>query len=550
MTGNKKKTILVVDDSLTIRMSIKEQLEPEDIDVYLAENGKKCLDVLQHIEPDLILLDIIMPEMDGIAVCQKLKATHQYKNIPILILTTETDVENKVKGLNAGADDYVTKPFEIRELMARINVIIRNQELQKELRQANQKILEQQNSVIEEERLKVLLQMSGATAHEIDQPLTALLTHIDLIESSLDNPEDLMRNIASIKGLGKKISDIVKSIHNIQNVHQITAIGVGMSEPHDPSLNQYSTISILSVEGSDEDFLKIQLHLQEIENMVLKRAINIKQAIQCIESEPYDVVFLDHILPDGNAHDFFQFLGSKNLDIPIIVITGHGDEMIASQMIQAGAYDYISKERVNELTLKNSIHNALTKFHLKQEVKIAMQKMAQMAIKDELTTLYNRRYFDEALQRETSRALRYSNELILCVLDLDHFKRVNDTYGHQAGDMVLSRMGKMLKDNFRQSDLLCRYGGEEFGLIFPNTCIENAFKVCDRFRKELSQVQFDYKGSVFSMTSSIGISNLSTTKYKSPEELICRADKALYIAKGTGRNQVICYKDDHDPEAL
>jgi len=128
------KKILVVDDSLTIRMQVKELLEDNGLQVLLAENGKRSLAVLAKENPDVILLDVIMPEMDGIEVCRIIKSDEALKEIPILILTTVSDVENKVKGLNAGADDYVTKPFEVVELIARVNAVLRTKELLEQLK--------------------------------------------------------------------------------------------------------------------------------------------------------------------------------------------------------------------------------------------------------------------------------------------------------------------------------------------------------------------------------------------------------------------------------
>jgi DNA-binding response OmpR family regulator len=147
-SGTKK--ILVVDDSLTIRMQVKELLEDNGFQVLLAENGEMCLKVLEKETPEVILLDIIMPEMDGIEVCRRIKTDDALKEIPILILTTVSDIENKVRGLNAGADDYVTKPFEVVELIARVNSILRTKGL---LEQLKREIAERLRTEKEREKL-------------------------------------------------------------------------------------------------------------------------------------------------------------------------------------------------------------------------------------------------------------------------------------------------------------------------------------------------------------------------------------------------------------
>lgn len=216
--------------------------------------------------------------------------------------------------------------------------------------------------------------------------------------------------------------------------------------------------------------------------------------------------------------------------------------MIASQVIQAGAHDYLPQKRVSDQSLSRSINNALEKGRLKREIKLAMERIAEMSTIDDLTGLYNRRYFMEVLEREVARAGRYGSEIVLCMADLDHFKKINDTYGHPAGDRVLSEIGRMLKECFRQSDLVCRYGGEEFAVILPNTRIEEARTVCERLREMVAGYAFEYEAAQFQMTVSIGIAKLDGFESKTPMELVAKADQALYRAKGGGRNLVKVYR--------
>jgi len=140
-----------------------------------------------------------------------------------------------------------------------------------------------------------------------------------------------------------------------------------------------------------------------------------------------------------------------------------------------------------------------------------------------------------------ARAKRYETDLVLGMMDLDHFKQINDQYGHPAEDMVLSEIGKMLKEYIRQSDLICRYGGEEFAIILPNTRAENARKVCERFRAMVAEHQFEYHSMKFRITVSMGIASYSRSIDQSPIELIKCADEALYQSKEAGRNRVVAY---------
>lgn len=401
-----------------------------------------------------------------------------------------------------------------------------------ELRNANQKILEQQKSVIEEERLKVLIQLAGATAHELNQPLTALLGNIELMRMSKDDPAELARYIERIEKAGERISDIVKRIQTIRydetkSYSERTAI-----------IDLDQRLNILAVENIADDFKKIGNVLKDHTQINLSRASNMGEAMQVLKNGQFDLILVNHVLPDGDSLDFLKLMSKKGLEIPVVVVTGQGDEIMASKVILAGAYDYLPKELINEKSLSRSIGNAVEKFHLKKRGQVALRRMAEVATRDELTGLYNRRFLKEALKRELARAKRYGAGLVILMMDLDHFKEINDTYGHTVGDMVLCKVGRMLLESMRQSDLVCRYGGEEFAVILPNTGGEEARLVCERFREKVSKHQFEYNSSKFQLTLSIGITSHDSSRDQSPLDLINNADQALYQAKREGRNRV------------
>ncbi|MBN1843862.1 MAG: diguanylate cyclase [Deltaproteobacteria bacterium] len=444
----------------------------------------------------------------------------------------ETEWEGKSAFLTSLRDITNRKQMEVSLERA-------NQDLKQsmeESRTANQKILQQQKSVIEEERLKVLLQMAGATAHELNQPLMGLLGNIQLMRLNKDTPEKLAGHMDIVEEAGQRITDIIRKIQDIR--HYDTKPYPGGT----PIINLDQKLNIFIVEDSVEDFERIETILNTHTGITLSRATTIKDAVQLLDNGHVDLILLDHVLPDGNSLDFLRIMDEKVTGIPVVVITAHGDEMVASQVIQAGAHDYLPKERVSDQSLSRSINNALEKGRLKREIKLAMKKMVEMSTRDDLTGLYNRRYFMEALEREVARAGRYEFEIVLCMADLDHFKRINDTYGHPVGDRVLSEIGRMLKKCFRQSDLVCRYGGEEFAVILPNTRIEEARTVGERFREMVAGYAFEYEEAQFQMTVSIGIAKLDGSESKTPMELVAKADEALYRAKGGGRNRVKVYR--------
>ncbi|MBW1963125.1 MAG: PAS domain-containing protein, partial [Deltaproteobacteria bacterium] len=195
----------------------------------------------------------------------------------------------------------------------------------KELERANRQILNQQKAVIEEERLKVLLQMAGATAHELNQPLMALLGNIELIGLEKDNPKKVMERITKIEDAGKRIADIVKRILTIRHYEVKPYAGT------EAVVNLEQSINVLSVEDSDEDFTQIEASLADQHRINLLRAKDVKEAFRILAEVHVDLIFLDYLLPSGTGLEFMKKMQKKALDIPVVFITGQGDEMVASQ---------------------------------------------------------------------------------------------------------------------------------------------------------------------------------------------------------------------------
>lgn len=545
-----KTDILIVDDKQENLLVLESLLESPERNIVKATSGNEALGLMLKYDFALVLLDVQMPDMDGFETAELMRGSEKTRNIPTIFVTAVNKEQKYVfKGYKTGAVDYLFKPFDPDILKSKVKVFLdlhkqkkllekKTKDLEKtvtQLKRANKKILEQESAVIEEERLKLLLHMAGTTVHELSQPLTVLLGNIQLMMLTKDNPEKLSHHMNKVEESGQRIADIIKKMQSLRH-SDAKPTSSGSSPVYiDRKLN------ILSVEDWGDDFERIDKILKNYNQITLSRAITIKEAIKLLEKGSFDLILLDHALPDGNSIDFIKIMNKKGLDIPVVVITGQGDEMIASQVIQEGAYDYLSKERVSEQSLSRSINNALEKYRLKKEIKEGQNKIAEMAIKDELTGLYNRRNFLDALDREMSRAKRHKFDLALCMIDLDGFKKINDTYGHPTGDMALSEIGKMLQECIRQSDMICRYGGEEFAVILPNTHPEKARTVCERFREMVSHRRFEKNSSKFFLTVSIGFASFNHSEQDAPGDLINKADKALYNAKESGKNRVIQY---------
>ncbi|MDY6791960.1 MAG: diguanylate cyclase [Thermodesulfobacteriota bacterium] len=568
----KSVSALIIEDDPYIAQMIRRMLNKvRDISFELV-HADRLSSGLEHLQDEhfaIILLDLGLPDSSGIKTLNKVYA--QTSDIPIIVFTGQNDETLGIKAVNAGAEDYLIKgQTDSKALVRAIRYAVGRHQAKKalkkttahlkrtveKLKKANQKIINQQKSVIEEERLKMLLLLSGATANELNQPLTELMDNVELMRFEKKIPPELKKYMCGIEDAGQQIFEIIKRIQTIPQDNLASDDNDHSTQSHDKK------ISIMSVEKSDADFKKISNCLKTFIQLDLTRVKNIKAAITQLNNCSVDLILSEHFLPDGTGLDILQSLSDSKLEIPVVIISQLEDETIASEIINAGAYDYLPKNKISKKSLSRSITNTVEKFGLEREIKLAQEKLAemssleremkqaqiqlaQMSTRDELTGLYNRRYFIESLKRELARAKRYKRNLGFCMIDLDKFKNINDRYGHLAGDMALSAIGRMIDEHFRQGDLICRYGGEEFAVILPDTSLKNAMTVCERLRKKILNHKFKYDSSDFSISISIGIALYNNLVHRSSVELVSSADQALYRAKKEGRNSVR-YHPDHN----
>jgi two-component system cell cycle response regulator len=403
------------------------------------------------------------------------------------------------------------------------------------IKEANRAILEQQKTLVEEERLKVLLQMAGAAAHELNQPLMILLGNLEIFELVKDDHQEMLDLIPKIKKAGEAISNTVKKIQNVH--YDVTVKHDGKTD----MIRLNKDINILSVEDSDSVFNLIKTYFMKSNNMKLFRAKTIEETMYKIKEMEFDIILLDYDLPDGTGLDVLEKLNAENIDLPVIAVTGVGNEQVASDFFKFGASDYLSTANINRKKLFEAIHLTLEKYGLKKEIDQSIKIMAESSIKDNLTGLYNRRYFEDILKREVKRAQRYNSDLCCLVLDIDLFKNINDTYGHLCGDFILQEFSQLLEKNKRQSDYIFRYGGEEFVILIPQTGIQGAFQLAEKIRKSCQDKKLYFEGHCLNITVSIGVSSLDKQTTDKMTYLFQNADKALYKAKNNGRNCVEVY---------
>ncbi len=260
-----------------------------------------------------------------------------------------------------------------------------------------------------------------------------------------------------------------------------------------------------------------------------------EEALELLEKKSFHVVITDIILPSMGGLDLTKII-KKDKTSDVIVMTGYGDDYSYEEAINIGASDFIIKPvRLEELLLR--LKRVIKERDLTKERIRMMEKLQKLAVTDGLTKLYNSRSFYSQLETEVDRFNRYKHPLALLLLDLDHFKEYNDSFGHLEGDKVLVRFSQIIKSCLRANDTAYRYGGEEFTVILPETGVEEAGTVAQRIRAALEAEQFTPKaGKKVTITISIGV-----TEYQPKEELsafIQRADRAMYRSKQKGRNMV------------
>jgi diguanylate cyclase (GGDEF)-like protein len=295
-------------------------------------------------------------------------------------------------------------------------------------------------------------------------------------------------------------------------------------------------LKILMVDDSPEDREMYRRFLQQDQehHYVFVETDSGTEGVELYWREQPDCVLLDYQLPDLDGLAFLAELEHEKNEksIPVIMLTGEGDEAIAVEAMKSGAQDYLVKDAISRESLYLAVHNAMEK--------VAMfRQLVFLARCDELTGLYNRRYFMDRLTEEVLRSRRYGYPLCIMLMDLDHFKSINDTHGHLMGDQVLATVGHLLREAVRLTDIPGRYGGEELCVVLTGTPLDRAHIIAERLRQRVAEEEFrTTDGTAFHITCSIGLAQFRPDLLDITA-VLALADQALYQAKDTGRNRVV-----------
>lgn len=256
-------------------------------------------------------------------------------------------------------------------------------------------------------------------------------------------------------------------------------------------------------------------------------------------SSPVDIILCDLEMPRIDGFKFLSMLKARPdfRDVPVLILTGVNDRERKLKGLEQGASDYITKPFDHEeLVARVKIHLKIKK--LQDDLKRSNELLLEISNTDHLTGLYNRRYMMEVLVKEVQRSVRKGGNLSLILLDIDHFKLVNDRFGHLQGDIVLKQVASQLQKELRTYDCAARYGGEEFVAILPDSTLQESVFVADRIRLAIQGTAFEGALSPLHLTASLGVAYFSPEKSATVDGFIKQADDALYRAKANGRNRV------------
>ncbi|GAB4518022.1 MAG: PleD family two-component system response regulator [Parvularculaceae bacterium] len=450
--------ILVVDDLEPNVKLLEAKLSAEYFGVLTALNGEDALEIAHAEKPDVILLDVMMPGIDGFEICRRLKADPATSHIPVIMVTALDQQSDLVAGLEAGADDFLSKPVDDIALFARVKNLARLKMMTDELRLRDETVEE--------------LGVAANAANELEMIQGCNILVIDQDGSS-----------------SEKIESVLKDEQRV----------CAMDDP---------AAAMDLARTGDIDLFIVSFMLDAEDPLRLCSQIR--------------------------SHD-------QSRHTPILSVMQPNDNKRLIRALDIGVNDYLTRP-IDGNELRARVRTQLRWKRYTERLRQNFHQSLEMAVTDQLTGLYNRRYLANHLKAMSEKMKDTKRSAAILLLDIDHFKPINDKFGHDAGDEVLKEFARRIARNTRGLDLACRYGGEEFVVAMPDTDLNFAQMVAERLREDIADEPFPLSdGRTIDITVSIGVAVMDGRRDEdTPQAVIKRADEALYDAKNGGRNKVVC----------
>ncbi len=448
--------VLVVDDVVANVKLLEARLSAEYFEVLAATSGRQALEIAERGQCDIVLLDVLMPGMDGLEVCRRLKADPRTAHLPVIMVTALDQTSDRIAGLDAGADDFLTKPIDEIALITRVKGLVRLKMLTDQL----------------------MMRATTSTGIGLDEAL---------------DPK-------SITGLGGKVLIVEDSMATADRLRQ--ALAPHYSVDAEPDADE----ALFRAADGDYDLAVISLDLKKFD------ALRLCSQLRSL---------------------------ARTRSLPILTIVDPSDKARLLRGLELGVNDYLTRPvDKNEVVARAKTQIRRRRFddRLRDHVEMTIE----MAVIDTLTGLHNRRYLERHLATLARQAAEREKSLSVLVIDIDHFKAINDAHGHAGGDEVLREFARRVGKAVRGIDIACRLGGEEFVVAMPDTDASLALLVAERLRQKIAEERFELAGGngTVAVTASIGIASLQSPD-DTADVLLKRADDALYRAKRSGRNRVV-----------
>lgn len=579
------KTVLIVEDNVLNMKLTRSLLSLLDCQILEAGDAEEGLSLIRGRRPDLVLMDIQLPGMDGFEACRAIRKDFDKDVLPVIAVTALATRADEDKALEAGCNDFIPKPIDTKTFLEKVSDYIgipgerkipaldRRAGVRKKILvvddvKTNVKIIA---DMLPKDLYEIIEANSGADALEKAEREIPDVIFLDIMMPDIDGYEVARRLKTAedtreipivmvtaldgtddrIKGLEVGAEDVLaKPVNRVEVIARARSMirlrefqtqlsirdqaAEHFSRPHqEVGAERMTDIpSVLLVEDNRQDIELLRHYLDESGYRV-HLAGSGQEALDVLEAEHVDLVLLDILLPDMDGFKVFSRMkGNKqNKDIPVIVITALSDLENKVRGINLGVDDYLIKP-VDSREFKARIRVLLKKKSYMERLASEYRAALNSAAKDGLTGLYNHAYFMRFLDLELKRARRFQYPVSLAMIDINNFRDYNKTFGHQVGNTVLKEVAEVLIASFREIDLVARYGGDEFSVVLPY-CGEREFsRITERVHRKLGACSFtDGSGQISAPVSvSIGYAGFPLSA-ESPEELIEKADFMLLRKK-------------------